>query len=275
MKNIAILPVFIILFSLAFLSCPVVTNEDPDVKKVTAAEEELTLQTKTYDLSVYKKDAKANLTAYVETLNPDDYSYYNWKAIIDIADIGKENIDMAIDKQGVDSALAAAKEEIDMIDKDPFNLTEYIEEEAELVEWTGGPSSSFRTLYFRRKNTNENIIFNCAVDNGVLGTDDILKYGKNISIISSEILLWANREIEEDGTYKHFNNAFIEIILTQEENYIGYVVIEVNFDKKDSDGVIILKSVIFPQIDDIFQIVTEEYIITAIEKIKNQTKGGD
>ena len=275
MKNIAILPVFIILFSLAFLSCPVVTNEDPDVKKVTAAEEELTLQTKTYDLSVYKKDAKANLTAYVETLNPDDYSYYNWKAIIDIADIGRENIDKAIDKQGVDTALAAAKEEIDMVSKEekPTELA-IVEEEVEIVELEEAGLSSARGWVITIKHLDENIIFNCTVDDGrfiqVPGYSIEGLHGKNVTVHSGDRFIWINRG--EMGTDKDwFQHAFVEIVLTLEQNIIGYVILE--FDMRFSDYFVnIIKSVIFPMLNGEYQNISEEYVKASIEKAKEESQ---
>ena len=70
-------------------------------------------------LQPYKEEAKASLTAYIDALDPGDYSDENWAAIEEIANTGKENIDMAPDKQGVDSALATALDEIGMIDKEP------------------------------------------------------------------------------------------------------------------------------------------------------------
>ena len=72
------------------------------------------------NLAEYKEDAKANLTAYVETLDANDYSGENWTAIEELANRGKENIDTAINKQGVDSAFTEAKDgitQIPLIDK--------------------------------------------------------------------------------------------------------------------------------------------------------------
>ena len=81
----------------------------------------------TGDLAAYKEGAKANLTAYVETLEPDDYSDENWKVIEEITNTGKENINMAADKQGVDSALATAKYEIGHIKQREKTEEEHLE----------------------------------------------------------------------------------------------------------------------------------------------------
>jgi len=99
MKNLHVLGLAILVFTGFFTAC---TGDDTGIPDGLTAEE----------LEAYKEDAKANLAAYVETLDPNDYSEENWAAIEGIANRGKENIDTAVDKQGVDSALAAAKDEI-------------------------------------------------------------------------------------------------------------------------------------------------------------------
>ena len=117
----------LLLVCLAILVCAC-DNQEKETGSLVANKENAN------DLAAYKEAAKANLTAYVDALSPDDYSYYNWLAIKNIADTGKENIDKATDKQGVDSALAAAKEEIGIIDKvnaiQELKLGVYITEES-------------------------------------------------------------------------------------------------------------------------------------------------
>jgi len=81
----------------------------------------------TGDLAAYKEGAKANLTAYVETLVTNDYSDENWRKIEEIANTGKENIDTAANKQVVDSALATAKVEIGHIKRREKTEEEHLE----------------------------------------------------------------------------------------------------------------------------------------------------
>jgi hypothetical protein len=67
------------------------------------------------DLAVYKKDAKANLTTYIESLSMNDYHDENWATIEDIANTGKKSIDAADNKTEVNAALNAAMKEIHMV----------------------------------------------------------------------------------------------------------------------------------------------------------------
>ncbi|MCL2139599.1 MAG: hypothetical protein FWH41_08755 [Treponema sp.] len=88
-----------------------------------------------FGLAEYKEDAKAKLAAYVETLEPNDYSGENWAAIEAIANRGKENIDTASDKQGVDSMLAAAKDEIGQTGQREKTEEEHLEIPDSLAEY--------------------------------------------------------------------------------------------------------------------------------------------
>jgi len=64
----------------------------------------------------------------------------------------------------------------------------------------------------------------------------------------------------------------MEVILKAEENVIGYAVMEVfnRNDAYDSQGAIILKSVLFPQIDGKYQSVSDEHVKTGIQKTKDE-----
>ena len=96
-----------LLFAGFFTTC---TGDDVEIPDNLEAKE----------LAEYKEDAKANLSAYFEALDPNDYSGENWAAIEELTNRGKENIDTAADKQSAASALAAAMDgikQIPLIDK--------------------------------------------------------------------------------------------------------------------------------------------------------------
>ena len=82
------------------------------------------------ELAAHKKDAIAILTAHVQDLNPEKYSNENWLAIEQIANTGKENINMAVSKPEVNTALNTALKEIHMVDYEgrDFVLTISVEE---------------------------------------------------------------------------------------------------------------------------------------------------
>ena len=67
------------------------------------------------ELTRHKEAAIASLTAYVGTLNSQDFSNEDWAEIKEIVNTGKRNINRAASKQGVDSVLAQAKYEIGWI----------------------------------------------------------------------------------------------------------------------------------------------------------------
>ena len=113
-------------------------------------------QKKIDGLGAYKETAKANLAAYVEALEPGNYSDGNWTAIEGIANRGKENIDTATTNQDVDTALAATKDAIDMVDKD--SNMKWTNENAVYADIKAGFETdilediegSFSTLSFRK-----------------------------------------------------------------------------------------------------------------------------
>ena len=87
-------------------------------------------QKETGGLAAHKENAIAILTAHVQTLNPGYYSNENWLAIEQIANTGKENINMAVSKPEVNTALNTALKEIHMVDYEgrDFVLTIWVEE---------------------------------------------------------------------------------------------------------------------------------------------------
>jgi len=87
-------------------------------------------QKETDGLAEYKEDAKAKLTAYIETLEPDDYSDGNWALVQAAFMAGKKAIDAAADNTEVDTALNAAFKEIHLVDYEgrDFVLTISVEE---------------------------------------------------------------------------------------------------------------------------------------------------
>ena len=131
--------------------------------------------------------------------------------------------------------------------------------------------------------SDENVVFHCTVDNGFFSriTSSLPneRFSKNVRVLSGENIYWEDHEVGEDGKYMNVEivDAFIEIVLKLEETIIGYVVIKTYegypyyFDYFFHANV--LKSVLFPQVDGEYQNVSEEYVKTAIQKIKDKNKG--
>lgn len=67
------------------------------------------------ELGEYKTEAKAEIQAYAEGKDKENYSVENWKTIEEAVTAGKEAVQLSTDKAGVDTAVAAAKEDIDKV----------------------------------------------------------------------------------------------------------------------------------------------------------------
>jgi hypothetical protein len=141
-----------------------------------------------------------------------------------------------------------------------------VEVEADMIElhtwhFTSGVPNNVILV----KHPNENAVFECKVINGrlyLMGPD----YEKNLSVKPGDKFRWV--EFNESGPLA--THDFVEIIIKIEENLIGYAVIEINRVDPLTYNAVVLKSVLFPQIDGEYQHISEEYVKTAIEKIEDE-----
>lgn len=69
-------------------------------------------------LDAYKEDAKQQIESYANDKGQENYSETNWATICGIVETGKAAVDEAEHKTGVDSAVEAAREEIDVVGKE-------------------------------------------------------------------------------------------------------------------------------------------------------------
>jgi uncharacterized repeat protein (TIGR02543 family) len=148
-----------------------------------------------------------------------------------------------------------------------WDASPIVEAEAELVElsyWfftSGVMPCSIKMIY-----PDENAVFNCAVDNGHFRSNGPYVPTKNMDVRSGAAINWANFEYGIGSSVSH---AFVEIVIRLEEHIIGYAVIEA-YQRAGADyRGDLLKSVLFPQVGGGYQNVSEEYVKTAIEKIKS------
>jgi len=145
-----------------------------------------------------------------------------------------------------------------------------IEEDAELVEVREGVLSSAYSQNITMKQFDENVVFVCTVENGcffsyLLDTGERI-FVQNTNVSSGISIPWLGFDLLTENTW--LSHAFIEIVLKSEQNIIGYVVIEAGVTRK----AVILKSVLFPQINGKYQSISEEYVKSEIEKVKAQVK---
>jgi len=166
----------------------------------------------------------------------------------------------------VKTAIEKVKAEANTINALPLP----IEEEAELVELSYWHlSSGVRNNRIAMIYTGENVVFDCSITNGYLisyiplitKTDYDLK---NALLYSGNVISWQPLSI---GSYD-----FIEVIVKSEENIIGYAVIGVDFKNLSNYSANIFKSVLFPQLNGVYQNVNEKYLKKQTEKIKDVNK---
>lgn len=139
---------------------------------------------------------------------------------------------------------------------------ESVSDMIELHTWyftSGLPNNAIKV------NHNDNTVFECTVDKGYLGIS-MSDNSKSITIGSEETMYW-NAFDDEVATWVDL--AYVQIILKDEDNIIGYAVIEINQDPEQGLNyhAEILKSVVFPKINGQYQFITEEYINTSIASI--------
>jgi hypothetical protein len=127
---------------------------------------------------------------------------------------------------------------------------------------------------------NDDAVFECKVNNGRFRPLSSLEFydddEKKVRAKPGRILEWWK------GLYNTTEHDFVEIVLKLDENIIGYAVVDV-IKRYDRIGypqwdALVLKSVLFPQADGEYQNISEEYVQTAIEKVKSEhpvEKGGD
>lgn len=143
-----------------------------------------------------------------------------------------------------------------------FKLTFYEELADDMIElhtwfFTSGVPNNAIVVKF----SDNNAIFECIVDKGHFGfgTD----YPKTFTAKPDDVFYWQ----PDDNIEK----AFIEIIIKNDNNIIGYAVIRILQNNGPADHTAsVVKSAIFPQVDSKFQNITTEQIETIINKTKGE-----
>jgi len=137
-----------------------------------------------------------------------------------------------------------------------------VEEKAKLIETQHGAMSSADSVVMTMGLLDENIVFMCSVDRGTLHVVLTPRpLFKNLNVRSGESVMWIGREDLGDGSL--VNEAFVEIILKLEQNIVGYAVVWCTRNYG-----VVLRPVLFPQIDGKYQNVSEEYVKTAFEEVR-------
>lgn len=107
--------------------------------------------------------------------------------------------------------------------------------------------------------SNEGVVFTCTTVRGAISEDN------KLTLISGEgFWWWPNDDLSLSGTT-------IDIVLTVEENVVGYAVVEIYPLSEATDvqfAARTLKSVLLPKVRGQSQTVTQEQVQTAINEVK-------
>jgi hypothetical protein len=154
---------------------------------------------------------------------------------------------------------------------EPTVIEEDTEDMIVLKQWWTSHGNGIRTT--RVMYPKHHAVFECKPNTGRIQRlhyhydDDDLK---NLSLKPGEEFRWMDgNNYPRDESYT--DHDFIEIVLKLNPYIIGYAVIDVlerNYDFLWD--ALVLKSVLFPQVGGEFQNVSEEYVKTAIEKVKSE-----
>lgn len=201
-------------------------------------------------LDDYKTKGKETIDGYLAEMVQGDYKDEEWAVILQIAQEGKQSIDLASDKTEIDKKIEWTKNTMD--------LGYYEIEKNDLVE--------FNTWYFTSGVPNNEIIVNwsegavieCVTDKGHFGF--VSKDEKRTIVKSGEAFYWNSDTYEENG--------FITIKIRIGDIIVGYAVIKTELANNGAEyTACVLKSAVFPKIGDYYQQISDTRVDSIISRI--------
>ncbi|MCL2798636.1 MAG: leucine-rich repeat domain-containing protein [Firmicutes bacterium] len=220
-----------------------------------------TAQENAIALAEYKTGAKLELEAYAADRR-EYYTAENWAIVEGLVADGKTAIDTTVNVAGVDAAAATTKDAIKGVKKE---IVEVNTEDMIDYSWFPRiPSSNNPGGVVTLKHPDENAVFECTVIKGAFGLPgNPTQYVQKVLVSPGNSFRWDSNGMP-NGTVEP---AFIDIILKIGDNIIGYTVFEILGSRPSFSGRLI-RSVLFPQVGDEYQEVSEEYAKASIENVK-------
>lgn len=136
--------------------------------------------------------------------------------------------------------------------------------EIELDTWfftSGIPNNLLRVKY---EDEDENVVFECLTNEGSFWWNN--EYTKKVVAKPNEELSWQCPINGPDSN----ENIYIDIILKRENNIIGYAVIEINQIEGYDYSAQVIKTGVFPRVNENYQDITEQYVSDVIANAKNK-----
>lgn len=121
-------------------------------------------------------------------------------------------------------------------------------------------------------------IFEVSVDGGelLLWETEIVHLGSSYSAENNTTVYWTSMTPTGDGDFELYRGSdiYINIVIREENNIVGYAVVEIYSDGLEDDPSQIycaklLRSVSFPKVNGEYQEVTAEYVASEMEQVKN------
>lgn len=138
----------------------------------------------------------------------------------------------------------------------------------------GFPLKLFTTEY-------HDLSFEVSVDGGTLliwEGNKITYVGSSFNAENDTTVYWTNLSQTGESNFERYmgTKAYINIVICEEENIVGYAVVEIYTDDLENESAQtynakLLKSVSFPKVNEEYQKITPEYVATKMKQIKNLT----
>ena len=130
----------------------------------------------------------------------------------------------------------------------------------------------------------DDLSFEVSVDGGTLlfwESNKITYLGSSFNTGNDTTVYWTNLSQTGENDFERYmgTRAYINIVIHEEENIVGYAVVEISTNDLENEpaqtySIKLLKSISFPKVNGEYQKITAEYVAAEMEQIKSETQAG-
>ncbi len=130
----------------------------------------------------------------------------------------------------------------------------------------------------------DDLSFEVSVDGGTLllwESNKITYLGSSFNTGNDTTVYWTNLSQTGENDFERYmgTTAYINIVIHEEENIVGYAVVEISTNDLENEpaqtySIKLLKSISFPKVNGEYQKITAEYVAAEMEQIKSETQAG-
>ena len=128
----------------------------------------------------------------------------------------------------------------------------------------------------------DDLSFEVSVDGGTLllwESNKITYLGSSFNTGNDTTVYWTNLSQTGENDFERYmgTTAYINIVIHEEENIVGYAVVEISTNDLENEpaqtySIKLLKSISFPKVNGEYQKITAEYVAAEMEQIKSETQ---